>query len=660
MADDADFEPHLGRQRAQGGRRARRYLSRVIAAANLARGGAAGRAGVGRSFSGSRHGRAAGVGRLLARRRGASALLRRRVVVKARIVRLGGKGAAQAAAHLRYLQRDGTTRAGAPGSLYGRDADAIDGKAFRARGVGDRHQFRFIVAPEDGAEYDDLKRLVRRLMVRAEADLGTRLEWVAVDHFDTGHLHAHVIVRGVDDRGEDLVIARDYLTRGLRERAAELVDLDLGPRSDREVARTMVAEIGHERLTGIDRRLLGAADAERTVSAQGVGSFEQSLRAGRLAALERMGLAEPIGGGRFKLAADLTATLTRIGERNDIVRTMQRAFTAARVTRAAADQAIYNPAASHAVPLVGRVLLRGLADEHRDRHYLIVDATDGRSHYVALGREAAEGIGEGMIVRVDPIRAQACAADRRVAAVAGANGGRYDIDAHLRFDPSATQAFAEAHVRRLEAIRRASGGVVREADGSWRIASDHLERVAVYEAARARERPVSLELLSPRPLEELARAEAATWLDARLAERQAATPRQAGFGADLIAAEGQRRRWLLAEGLAARTDGEFRMMRGAIEQLRRREFLRVAQGLSDELRLPFGEAQTDERIKGFYRRRIDLLSGRFALVERAHDFTLVPWRPVLERHQGKTVSGLVRGDSVSWTIGRGREGASIA
>jgi hypothetical protein len=306
------------------------------------------------------------------------------------------------------------------------------------------------------------------------------------------------------------------------------------------------------------------------------------------------------------------------------------------------------------------VLLRGLADEHRDRHYLIVDATDGRSHYVALGREAAEGIGEGMIVRVDPIRAQACAADRRVAAVAGANGGRYDIDAHLRFDPGASQAFAEAHVRRLEAIRRATGGVGREADGSWRIAPDHLERVAVYEAARARERPVSLELLSPRPLEELARAEAATGLDARLAERQAATPRQAGFGADLIAAEGQRRRWLLAEGLAARTDGEFRMMRGAIEQVRRREFLRVAQGLSDELRLPFGEAQTDERIKGFYRRRIDLLSGRFALVERAHDFTLVPWRPVLERHQGKTVSGLVRGDSVSWTIGRGREGASIA
>lgn len=659
MADDEDFEPHLGRQRTQGGRRARRYLSRVIAAANLAHGGAAGRSGFGRTFSGSRHGRAAGVGRVLARRGELSALLRRRVIVKARIVRLGGKGAAQAAAHLRYLQRDGTTREGEPGSLYGRDADAIDGKAFQVRGLGDRHQFRFIVAPEDGAEYDDLKPLVRRLMARAEADLGTRLEWVAVDHFNTGHPHSHVIVRGVDEQGQDLVIARDYLTRGLRERAAELVDLDLGPRSDRQVARTMAAEIGQERLTGIDRRLLAAADAERTVSAHGAGAFEQSLRAGRLASLGRMGLAEPVGGGRFRLDHDLTATLTRMGEREDIIRTMQRAFTAARVSRAAAEQAIYDPAAPDAAPLTGRVLLRGLADEHRDRHYLIVDALDGRSHYVALGREVAEGIGEGMIVRIDPVRPAVRAADRTVAAVAAANGGRYDIDAHLRFDPGASQAFAEAHVRRLEAIRRATGGVGREADGSWRVAPDHLERVAAHEAARARDRPVAIELLSPQPLKELTRAEAATWLDARLADPRVTPPREAGFGAELAVAERHRRQWLLADGLAEERNGEVRLLSGALEQLRRRELVRVAQGLSEELDLPFAETGAGERIEGVYRRRLDLVSGRFALIERAHDFTLVPWRPVLERHEGKAVSGLVRGDGINWTVGRGRPGPSI-
>jgi type IV secretory pathway VirD2 relaxase len=279
---DDGFEPRLGRQRARGGRRARRYLQRVIAAANLARGGAAVGFPGRRGFSGSRHGRAAGIGRLLATRPGA-ARFRRRVVVKARVVRLAGKGAAGALAHLRYLQRDGTTRDGEAGTLYGREEEVADAKAFHARGAGDRHQFRFIVAPEDGAEYDELKPLVKRLMARAETDLGTRLEWVAVDHFNTGHPHAHIILRGVDDKGADLVIARDYLTRGLRERAAELVDLDLGPLSDREVAKAMTREIGEERLTAIDRRLIAAADEDGIVSSRRARPFEQTLRAGRLA-----------------------------------------------------------------------------------------------------------------------------------------------------------------------------------------------------------------------------------------------------------------------------------------------------------------------------------------------------------------------------------------
>ncbi|TKB23003.1 MAG: conjugal transfer protein TraI, partial [Mesorhizobium sp.] len=87
--------------------------------------------------------------------------------------------------HLRYLQRDGVTREGDPGELYGADSDRVDGKAFIDRADGDRHQFRFIVAAEDGIEYEDLKPLTRRLMAQMGEDLGTKLDWVAVDHFNT-------------------------------------------------------------------------------------------------------------------------------------------------------------------------------------------------------------------------------------------------------------------------------------------------------------------------------------------------------------------------------------------------------------------------------------------------------------------------------------------
>ena len=151
--------------------------------------------------------------------------------------------------------------------MYGQDGDTVDGKAFLDRGTGDRHQFRFIVAPEDGAEYENLKPLVRNWMGRVEQDLGSKLDWVAVDHFNTGHPHAHVIVRGKDHLGKDLIIAREYLTQGLRIRAAELVDLDLGPRTQAEIARADAREIEQERLTSIDRRLLSARGDDGLVTA---------------------------------------------------------------------------------------------------------------------------------------------------------------------------------------------------------------------------------------------------------------------------------------------------------------------------------------------------------------------------------------------------------
>lgn len=464
MAEDDAFEPRLGRIRNRGGKRARSYIGRVIAAANLARGGAFTARSTG--FVGSRIGRGSGIGRMLAGRGGLAASRQRRVIIKARIVKLAGKGLSGAAAHLRYLQRDGTTRDGGPGSLYAADRDAVDGKDFRVRGSDDRHQFRLIVSPEDGAHYDDLKPLTRRLMMRVEEDLGTKLDWVAIDHFNTGHPHTHIIVRGKDHLGADLVIARDYLTSGIRERAAELVDLDLGPRSSRDIEQALRTEIEQERLTTIDRSLLRGIGDDRIVEARGATAFDQSIRAGRLARLARLGLAAPIGAGRWRLDANLEDTLRRMGERGDIIRTMQRAFTRAAINPPAADRVIYEPAMDNALPLVGRVTERGLADEHADRHYLIVEATDGRSHYIALGRgDAVDPLASGAIVRITPRHGEVRRVDRTIAAIAAANGGRYSIDAHLRHDPGATQDYAETHVRRLEALRRSGPGIERDPAG---------------------------------------------------------------------------------------------------------------------------------------------------------------------------------------------------
>jgi len=608
------------------------------------------------AFTGARIGRGSGIGRLLSARDRHAGFRGRRVVVKTRIVRLGGKGLGAARAHLRYLQRDGTTRDGERGTLYGPDHDVADGKVFLERGQGDRHQFRFIVAPEDGAEYEDLKPLVRRLMQQAEQDLGTRLDWVAVEHFNTGHPHSHVIVRGQDDRGKDLVIARDYLTHGLRERATELVDLDLGPRSDAEILRSRTREIDQERFTGLDRRLMRSIDADGIVRATHRDGVEQSLRAGRLQTLGRMGLAREVSSGAWTLDPDIEPVLRRMGTRGNIMRTMQQAMREHLPERAPVDHAIYDPANGTAAPIVGRVVARGLSDEYADRHFVIIDALDGRSHYVDIGTHG-DDIPTGGIVWVSPRQVRVHSFDRTVAEIAAVNGGRYSIDAHLMHDPQATEAFAEKHQRRLEAIRRMTDGVVREQDGSWVIAPDHIERAGAYEQALAARDPVVVEMLSVRPLQVLPKHDGATWLDRELISDQP-EPLGRGFGADVGKALAVRQQWLVEQQLAE-VDGDMIRYRGnMIAQLQQRELRRVAAALQKELGRDFVASQSGDHIDGQLTRAVQVGDRKFALVEKSHEFTLVPWRPVLERAIGKQVSGLMRESGIDWTIGRSR-GPSI-
>lgn len=658
MSDEEEFTPRLGRQRQQGGKRARRYLGRVVGAATRSAEKGSIRS---RRFDGSRIGRGASMGRLLSSRDRFGGMRARRVVVKTRLVRIGTKGMPAARAHLRYIQRDGVTREGAAGELYSADRDTADGKAFLERSTSDRHQFRFIVSAEDGSEYPDLKPYVRRLMTQMEADLGTKLDWVAVDHFNTAHPHTHIMLRGVDDTGQNLVIAREYISHGIRERAAELVTLDLGPRTDQEIEARLRHDIGEERMTAIDRRLIRSMDADRLVTSADRDPFQQSLRAGRLQKLASMGLAENVGGGRWQLADDLEGTLRTLGERGDIIRTMQRELTARNLQRPWIGRSLFGAGETDPEPVVGRVIARGLADEHRDRHYLLVDGVDGHAHYVDLGRgDAVAPIPDGAIVRVSARRMEVRDSDRAVAEVAAASGGRYSIDLHLRHDPSATEAFAAAHVRRLEAMRRAGAGVQREPDGSWVISADHVDRAAAYEARRYRDQPVEIETLSVRPLEQLREADATTWVDRELASQSPLPIRDAGFGREVRTAMAGRQQWLLEQELADVDGSHVRLRANALVVLQRRELLRLAGDLSAELGKPFVEARSGTAIKGRLVRSIDLASGRFAIIENSREFTLVPWRPVLERQLGQNVTGVMGTDGISWRLGRGRGGPQIS
>jgi type IV secretory pathway VirD2 relaxase len=656
MREDG-FEPRLGRIGTRDGKTERRYQQRVLKSAALAGGRRFGGASPVSGFQGNRIGRGAGIGRVLASRGTHAAFRARRAVVKSRIVKLKGQGLKAARLHLRYIQRDGVTREGQPGALYDAGHDRADGKAFLERCEGDRHQFRFIVSAEDSAQYEELKGFTRRIMVRMEEDLGTRLDWVAVDHYNTGHPHTHIMLRGKDERGQDLVIARDYLSTGMRERAAEIVTLDLGPRSDLEIETKLTQEVEQERFTSIDRSLLKEADSEGVLRSGALArdAFRQSLRAGRLQKLKRLGFAEEIAPGCWKLDAELEPALRRMGERGDIIKTLHREMTGKGLPRAPCDYAVHDPADGQERRVVGRLVTRGLSDELNDRHYLIVDGIDGRAHYVDIGRsESVEVLPDGAIVAITPKPVGPRTVDRTIAAVAAANGGCYDIEAHLRHDPTASRAFAETHVRRLEAMRRVAGLVELAPDGSCAIAPDHLERAKSFERSQARSSPVIVETLSAWPLERQVTANGATWLDRELVAEKPEPLRESGFGGEVRDALALRRQWLVGQELAREEQDRIVYCANMLGILRRRELLRVAGQLSGELGLPYAETESSQKVTGTYRRHVDLASGRFAVIERSREFTLVPWRPVLERHIGKQVSGIVREGRVSWTIGRQR------
>jgi hypothetical protein len=169
-----------------------------------------------------------------------------------------------------------------------------------------------------------------------------------------------------------------------------------------------------------------------------------------------------------------------MGERGDIIRTINRELREANIARPPQDHALFDGQNSAAKPVIGKLVAVGLSDEHRDRRYMVVDGVDGRSHHVDIGEDQAS-YSRGSILRLSHRPAEVREVDRDVARIAAGNDGRYSIDIHLRHDPAITEAATQSHVRRLEAMRRSIGRPERQPDGTWRIGPDHLGDALAHE-----------------------------------------------------------------------------------------------------------------------------------------------------------------------------------
>lgn len=575
--DEVRVRPGRIRDGGRGAGKPQSFVGQVMRAARKA-----GHTGPG--FGRGASGRGGGFGR----GRAAAAALglrssQRRVVIKARVVRQRGARfrSAPLAKHLSYLQRDGVTRDGTDARLFDASGDTANVSAFAERCADDRHHFRFIVSPEDTPEMADLRAFTRDLMARASQDLGTRIDWVAVDHWNTDQPHVHVLARGVDQDGADLVISREYISRGFRARAEELVGLELGPRSEQAIRSGLEREVGAERWTSLDRTLRavadeggGVADLRPGLDALSDGGVRR-LMIGRAQVLERLGLADQTGPAQWSLRSDAEATLRAMGDRGDIIRTMHRAL--ARSDREP-DTGAFAIHGEDQPSVLGRLADRGLQDELKGSAYVVIEGVDGRAHHIRFGSlEATSDAAVGAVVEVRPFDGQ---------------------------------------------------------DG---------------------QRRVSLAVRSDLPLEAQVRSQGATWLDRTLIAREPIALAGSGFGADVRDALAKRADHLAAEGLASRQGARTVFARDLLDTLRRREIDAASAKLSAETGLPRVGTAEGEHVAGVYRQRVQLASGRFAMIESGLGFELVPWKPALEEHVGRHVSGVVqRGGSIAWSFGRTR------
>ncbi len=233
-------------------------------------------------------------------------------------------------AHARYLSRESAQRERERGLGFDgvrEDLDLV--AAVREWERTDELMWSFIVSPEDAAGID-LRAHVRELVSGMERDLGTRLEWVAIDHHNTGEAHVHLLIRGVRDDGGRLEIDRDYVRRGVRELSQEILDRELGPRSEREVLLARERIIEREQWTEIDRVLQRRAGADRVVSYEGYQPYGEAARARaeqemkRLQYLEKLGLARRVGERSWELAPEYEAELRRRQRERDILKTRAR------------------------------------------------------------------------------------------------------------------------------------------------------------------------------------------------------------------------------------------------------------------------------------------------------------------------------------------------
>jgi type IV secretory pathway VirD2 relaxase len=545
---------------------------------------------------------------------------RQRVVVKALVSRhKPGKARGSLARHVTYLGRESASADGKRGVFYDAARDGVDAKQEAVQWAPDRHHFRLIVSPEHGADIPDMTAYVREVMKRVQRDLDTKLQWIAVNHHNTDNPHAHILLRGKQADGADLVIPRQYISYGIRDQACEVATELLGERSAQEVQLAKTKEVEAERFTSLDRmieRHLENGKIDISPSRRiGFSVEDRLLVVGRLSFLEKMDLAHKGRGTTWHVEDDFKQALRELGNRNDIIAQLYGSLgnEAGRVQRMTGG-------AEPSVPVTGVVIAKGSPDEIGEDRFVVLRDAAGQARYGRVrDNETYRDLEIGSVAELGAGTQRRQQVTAQIAAVAKVNNGVYSgrlHESYLRVSQmDSTDREIESAVRsaafRLDFVAGFEGSGVRAArHGEYAV-----DAVAFAQFSQKGSHRTDVRVIAEHSLASQIDAHAVTWLD-RQAFGDMPDARMANHPAAVDAVQ-QRRDWLLANGYAERPDGDggtIRPLPGALQQLAFEERRALEEQLESKYNRPVVELPNGGTVEGKYAGTEHLHAGKMAAV----------------------------------------------
>jgi type IV secretory pathway VirD2 relaxase len=569
---------------------------------------------------------------------------RQRATVKVHVCRhRPGKVHSSVLRHVSYIGRESASLDGRQGVFYDSAREGLDARQAVKDWESDRHHFRLIISAENASDLPDMKLYIRRVMSLVERDLGTPLQWLAVDHHNTDNPHTHVLLRGRKQDGTDLVMPRQYIAQGIRQRASEVATDMLGPRSVDENRRERDRQITAERFTALDRMI------ERSMEVGGVGQAgridlhphkpigfavdDRNRVLGRLQFLQTMDLAKKGKGTWWILDPEFGSRLRDLGRRNDLIKTLYASLgtQAGNVERMNAREASVSP-------ILGELVAKGSVDEITDRKFVVVRDGAGKLYYGQVpADENFRRAQSGSVVELGEMAHRQRTVMREIITVAQGRNGVYTAADHAAFlsqnYPDMTPDQAAAKVRsaaaKLAFIAGHNGsGVTNVAEGQFQIDAPVFERFA-----SARRSQTDMRILSAYGLNQQVEVRAFTWLDRSLLPsgfQPSGTGQRASahWHGEFAAALERRRQWLVAQGLAEFTGPErhaIAFKAGAVAYLRSAEFRQLQATLANEFKKSSIRLPRETTVTGRYVGLRELYSGPVALISAPQRVYVTNW-----------------------------------